>query len=129
MHRSIQLLQTALDELGARMPLADVERIAIIINGAITAEARSFHTPEHVFDLVDPGNPYMTLAALFHDLVYYQVDMGFIPQIKEALEPSIEPWDGGLRLKPASGRTTGSFSSAWKSSTSKGGRSSRPSAA
>ena len=100
MHRSIQLLQTALDELGARMPLADVERIAIIINEAMTAEARSFHTPEHVFDLVDPGNPYMTLAALFHDLVYYQVDMGFIPQIKEALEPSIEPWDGGLRLKP-----------------------------
>jgi hypothetical protein len=82
------------------MPLTEVERIAIIINEAMTAEARSFHTPEHVFDLVDPGNPYMTLAALFHDLVYYQVDLGFIPRIKEAIGSSIEPWDDGLRLKP-----------------------------
>jgi hypothetical protein len=100
MHRSIQLLQTALSELGAHMPLSEVEHIAILINQAMTAEARSFHTPEHVFDLVDPGNPYMTLAALFHDLVYYQVDHGFIPQIAEALGSSIESWDGGLRLKP-----------------------------
>jgi len=100
MHRSIQLLQTALDELNARMPTADVEHIAILINEAMTAEARSFHTPEHVFNLVDPGNPYMTLAALFHDLVYYQVDLGIIPQISTALESSIEPWEGGLRLKP-----------------------------
>ncbi len=99
-HKSIQLLQTALDELGAVMALSEVEHIAILINEAMTAEARSFHTPEHVFNLVDPGNPYMTLAALFHDLVYYQVDHGFIPQIRGALEPSIEPWDGGLRLRP-----------------------------
>jgi len=84
------------------MPLTEVERIAIIINEAMTAEARSFHTPEHVFDLVDPGNPYMTLAALFHDLVYYQVDLGVIPRIKEAIGSTIEPWDGGLRLKPGS---------------------------
>jgi hypothetical protein len=100
LHRSIQLLQTALNELGARMPLSEIERIAILINQAMTAEARSFHTPEHVFDLVDPGNPYMTLAALFHDLVYYQVDQGFIPQIAQAIESSIELWDGGLRIRP-----------------------------
>lgn len=99
-HRSIQLLLTALEELGAVMPLAEVERIAILINQAMTAGARSFHTPEHVFNLVDPGNPYTTLAALFHDLVYYQVDHGFIPQIAEALESTIEPWDGGLRIRP-----------------------------
>jgi hypothetical protein len=82
------------------MSLTEVERIAILINQAMSAGARSFHTPEHVFGLVDPGNPYMTLAALFHDLVYYQVDHGFIPQVAEALDPSVEPQDGGLRLRP-----------------------------
>jgi hypothetical protein len=102
-HRSIHLLLTALNELGAEMPLPGVEKVAIMINQAMTAEARSFHTPEHVFDLVDPGNPYMTLAALFHDLVYYQVDHGFIPQIAEALESTIEPWDKGLRVRPGVG--------------------------
>jgi hypothetical protein len=82
------------------MPLADVERIAIMINQAMTAEARSFHTPEHVFDLIDPGNPHTTLAALFHDLVYYHVDHGFIDQIAGAVEPSIEERNGALWLRP-----------------------------
>ena len=103
-HRSIQLLSTALDELHVNMPLSDVERVAIMINQAMTAEARSFHTPEHVFTLVDPGNPHMTLAALFHDLVYYQVDHGFIPQIAQVVESSIEQWDGGLRVRPGVGQ-------------------------
>lgn len=99
-HRSIHLLRTALEDLAARMPLQEVERIAIIINQAMTAQARSFHTPEHVFDLVDPGNPYTTLAALFHDLVYYHVDHGFIPQIAEAVESSIDKRNGALYLRP-----------------------------
>jgi hypothetical protein len=76
-----------------------VERIAIIINRAMTAQARSFHTPEHVFDLVETGNPYTTLAALFHDLVYYQIDHGFIPQIAEAVQSSIEIRNGVLNLR------------------------------
>jgi hypothetical protein len=97
-HRSILLLRTALEDLGAAMPPADVERLAIIIHQAMTVEARSFHTPEHVFDLVDPGNPHTTLAALFHDLVYYNLDHGFIQQIAESVEPSIEKRDGALWL-------------------------------
>ncbi|MFI5368194.1 MAG: hypothetical protein ACHQ1F_04200 [Spirochaetia bacterium] len=99
-HRSLQLLSTALEELGARMPPAEVERIGIIINQAMTAQARSFHTPEHVFDLVEPANPYTTLAALFHDLVYYHVDHGFIPQIAEAVDSSIEIRSDGLYVRP-----------------------------
>ncbi len=99
-HRSIQLLKTALDALGARMPFTEIEKTAIMVDQAMTAEARSFHTPEHVFNLVEPGRPYMTLAALFHDLVYYQVDHGFIPQIAEVLESTIEPFEGGLRVRP-----------------------------
>lgn len=99
-HRSIQLLKDALDVLGSSMPLSEVERIGIMINEAMTAEARNFHTPEHVFGLVDPGNPYMTLAALFHDLVYCQIDRGFTPHIQKTLEPSIDVLAGGIRVKP-----------------------------
>jgi hypothetical protein len=98
-HRSIHLLRAALEDLGAQVPLAEMERLAIMINEAMTAGARSFHTPEHVFNLVDPGNPHTTLAALFHDLVYYQVDQGFIPQIAEAVQGSIEARDGQLWLR------------------------------
>jgi hypothetical protein len=97
--RSIHLLRAALEDLGAQVPLREMERLAIMINEAMTAGARSFHTPEHVFDLVDPGNPHTTLAALFHDLVYYQVDLGFIPQIADAVQASLDARDGQLWLR------------------------------
>src|SRR5271157_4179570 len=98
-HRSIHLLAAALEDLGALLPLRETERLAVMINEAMTAGARSFHTPEHVFALVDPGNPHSTLAALFHDLVYYQVDLGFIPEIGQAVHGSIEARDGQLWLR------------------------------
>jgi hypothetical protein len=100
-HRSISLLLSALDDLGVRIGLMDVERLAVMINRAMTAWTRSFHTPEHIFHLVDPGNPHITLAALFHDLVYYSVDLGFDPEIEEAIRSNIELRDDGLWLRPA----------------------------
>jgi len=103
-HRSIQLLRAAFADLGARVPLPEMERLAIMINEAMSAGARSFHTPEHVFDLVDPGNPHTTLAALFHDLVYYQVDQGFTAQIGDAIKGSIESRDGALWLRETEDR-------------------------
>ena len=98
-HRSIHLLADALDRLGARIPLGEVEALAVMINQAMTVQTRSFHTPEHVFDLVDPDNPHTTLAALFHDLVYHNVDQGFIPRIEVEMGSSIESRGGGLGIR------------------------------
>ncbi len=98
-HRSIRLLRAALVDLGAAMPLSDVERIAIMINEAMSVQTRSFHTPAHIFDLIDPANPHTNLAALFHDLVYCQVDHGFTPAIAASVESSIEQRDGGLFIR------------------------------
>ncbi len=99
-HRTIALLHSALRQLGADMPLDEEERVAVMINQAMTAGARSFHTPEHVFDLVQPGRPHATLAALFHDLVYYQVDQGFVPSVARLVQASVETRADGLRIRP-----------------------------
>jgi hypothetical protein len=93
-HRTIEILLAALRDLSARLPLAEVERLAVMINRAMTVQGRSFHTPEHVFTLVDPGNPHLTLAALFHDVVYYQVDRGLDAEIAQVVAPSVRT-DGG----------------------------------
>ena len=106
-HRSIRLLADALEDLGASVSLRDTERMAIMINEAMSAGARSFHTPEHVFALVDSGNPHSTLAALFHDLVYYQVDQGFIPAIAQAVQGAIETRGSELWLRPADSKDRG----------------------
>jgi hypothetical protein len=102
-HRSIYLLRTALEELNGRMPLREIEKLAIMINQAMTVGARSFHTPEHVFDLVESGHPHRTLAALFHDLVYFQVDQGFLPEIAETVRPCVEARNGELWLRADAG--------------------------
>jgi hypothetical protein len=97
-HRTIRLLQDALGQLKVSIPLQDMERIGVMVNRAMSAQERSFHTPEHIFDLVEPGNPHMTLAALFHDIVYYQVDQGFTPEIEKIILPYIDVADGSITL-------------------------------
>lgn len=97
-HRTIRLLQDALEQLNVSIPLRDLERIGVMVNRAMSAQERSFHTPEHIFDLVEPGNPHMTLAALFHDIVYYQVDQGFTPEIEAIIRPYIDVTDGSISL-------------------------------
>jgi hypothetical protein len=73
----IDVLDKAFESLHAEVPAHELESIAISIHKTMSVEARHFHTPEHVLGLVDHANPYQSLAALFHDIVYYQVDRGF----------------------------------------------------
>ncbi|HEY3312107.1 MAG TPA: hypothetical protein VGK00_10740 [Anaerolineales bacterium] len=75
--------------LGVNVSLEKLEDLSVTIHRAMTVQARHFHTLEHVFNFVDPQNAIVSLAALYHDIVYYQVDMGFSPQIWELISPYI----------------------------------------
>ncbi len=97
-HRTICLLQEALQQLEVAIPLKDLERIGVMVNRAMSAQERTFHTPEHIFDLVEPGNPHMTLAALFHDIVYCQVDQGFTAEIEEMIQPYVQISNGSIKI-------------------------------
>lgn len=88
--RMIELCRSALRALNAEISLVELEALAMRIHKAMTLGARSFHTPEHIFDLTDGSNPIQALAALFHDVVYYQVDEGFAPEIYLTLAPYIQ---------------------------------------
>ena len=98
-HRTIGLLDGALRQLGLEPDDHATERIGVMVNRAMSAQQRSFHTPEHIFDLADPEDPHITLAALFHDLVYYQVDRGFSEEIADLLEPYIVMNGDSLALR------------------------------
>lgn len=78
-------MQTAVDRLELPVELKDVERLGIMVNKAMSTQARNFHTAEHVFNLARQDQPLQILAALFHDIVYYSIDQGFIPEIEEIL--------------------------------------------
>ena len=92
----IDVLEQAFAGLGVSVPDQGLEMIAITIHKAMSVEARHFHTPEHVLGLVDAANPIQSLAALFHDIVYYQVDRGFSHEVCEVINPYILENDGEL---------------------------------
>ncbi len=85
----ISIFNQSFHELGSSVSLEKLEDLAVTIHRAMTVQARHFHTLEHVFAFVDASNPIRTLAALYHDIVYFQVDMGFSPQIWELISAYI----------------------------------------
>jgi hypothetical protein len=99
-NRYIQHFSDALAALGADVPMHEVERLAMIVHGSMENAHRVYHTSRHVFALCEGMNSRQVLAALFHDVVYYQLDGGFPLQAADLLEQVVHRTDGGLELAP-----------------------------
>ena len=104
--KTISLFRDAFDGLGVDIALLRLESLGILVHEAMTVQARSFHTPEHIFNLADATNPVQALAALFHDVVYYEIDQGFTPEIERVLTPFVEKAGERLRLARTPGEDT-----------------------
>ena len=96
--KTIKLFKETLEGLHAHIDLLRLEGLAIMVHRAMTVQARYFHTPEHIFSLSDASTPIQALAALYHDIVYYQVDAGFIPEIELLIAPYLREESGQLFL-------------------------------
>ena len=83
-NRFISLFSDAFAALSVKVPVTDVERMAMLIHHAMDHGRRTYHTSTHVFDMCVGMNPRQVLATLFHDIVYYQLDGGF-PKDAETL--------------------------------------------
>lgn len=99
-HRVIEIIHEAFSELNVIMPMKDLEDIAVLLHRAMTLQTRHFHTLDHVFSFTSEKNPIQSLAALFHDIVYYQVDEGFIPEIQVIINPFIRQIGNEIALVP-----------------------------
>ncbi len=76
-NRFISLFSDAFHALSVEVPMADIERMAMLIQHSMDHGRRAYHTSTHVFDMCAGMNPRQVLATLFHDIVYYQLDGGF----------------------------------------------------
>ena len=85
----IDVLEQAFCNLNLDIPAEELEDLAITIHKAMSVEGRHYHTPEHVLSLSDSNNPIQSLAAFFHDIVYYQVDRGFSSEVMDIISPYI----------------------------------------
>jgi hypothetical protein len=86
----IAIFSQSFKSLGVEVSLEKLEDLAVTIHRAMTVQARHFHTLAHVFNFVDSDDPIRSLAALYHDIVYYQVDMGFAPEVWKIISSYVE---------------------------------------
>lgn len=94
----ISIFEQSFKRMDVEVSLERLEILAVTIHRGMTAQARHFHTLEHVFAFADTNEPVSILASLYHDIVYYQVDMGFAPHIWELISPYIAHENGNFRV-------------------------------
>lgn len=99
-NRLITIFDGAFRALSAPVSMAETERLAMLVHHAMESPTRAYHTAGHVFAMCEGMNPLQTLAALFHDLVYYQLDAGFPRNTGDALQGVTRVEAGALILLP-----------------------------
>ena len=92
-------LMQSIEELGGKIELAQLEHIVDLIIRAMTGPWRFFHTTEHIFEVGKSDEPIEVLAALFHDLVYVQVDQGVSLNISSYIAPFVKDVKGQLVIR------------------------------
>jgi hypothetical protein len=97
--RCLDCLVTSIEQLGGRVELAKLEQIAELIIQTMRGPWRYFHTSEHIFEVGGSVDPIEVLAALFHDLVYVQVDQGVGFNISSAICPFVKEVRSQLVIK------------------------------
>jgi hypothetical protein len=93
MQQLVAIFENAFNRLRVCVPPLQLEDLVITVHRAMTAPGRNYHRIEHAFNLVDIDQPLHTLAAFFHDIVYYQVDREIPPDLHAAIAGYIERLD------------------------------------
>ncbi len=106
-NRFITLFSGALEALSARVPITEIERLAMLIHQSMDQGRRTYHVSTHVFDMCEGMKPRQVLATLFHDVVYYQLDGGFPQQAHRLLMRSIRVEQQTLMIRAIGENDTG----------------------
>ncbi|MBD2022700.1 hypothetical protein H6F43_21190 [Leptolyngbya sp. FACHB-36] len=97
--RCLERLSRAVQQLAGWDDRDRIARTAELIIQTMTGPWRYFHTPEHIFEVGERGDAIEVLAALFHDLVYVQVDQGVSVNISRYISPFVKEIDGQLVIR------------------------------
>jgi hypothetical protein len=97
-HRCFSKILWAVEKLKGKVDYSHLEAVTDLIMQTMTGPWRFFHTPEHIFEVGGDQDPIEVLSALFHDLVYVQVDTGMNINICRYIAPFVEDRGGQLWL-------------------------------
>eukprot|EP00957_Ditylum_brightwellii_P085239 6482791-Ditylum_brightwellii.AAC.1 len=89
LQRLVNTLRENLSVLSAKVTNEQLEFLAVLIQESMSSSSRVFHSVNHVFDISVDADEITTLSALFHDVIYYNVDGGLSPKQSEILNDVI----------------------------------------
>lgn len=95
----LKKLVQASNQLDVEVSEEQLTKIAKLIVQTMTGPWRYFHTSEHIFAVSDSENGIEILAALFHDIVYVQIDGCVNFNLTYYLAPFIREERGKLYIK------------------------------
>ncbi|MBW4693087.1 MAG: hypothetical protein KME27_15140 [Lyngbya sp. HA4199-MV5] len=97
--RCLEKLLWAVQQLGGDADPSRLNKTAALVIQTMTGPWRFFHTPEHIFEVGASGDAIEVLAALFHDLVYVQVDQGVSVNISGYISAFVKEITGQLVIR------------------------------
>jgi hypothetical protein len=90
------------ERLKVKAPFKQLSKIAKLIVQTMDSPWRYFHSTDHIFEVGKDGDAIEVLAALFHDIVYVQVDKSVNFNLTYYLAPFIEEERGKLFIREQS---------------------------
>ncbi|MDY7016188.1 MAG: hypothetical protein SVX43_21840, partial [Cyanobacteriota bacterium] len=81
------------------IPPSQLAAIADLIVQPMTGPWRYFHTPQHIFEVGGAESAIEVLAALFHDVVYVQVDRSINFNLSYYIAPFSKEAEGQLKIR------------------------------
>ena len=102
-NRFIQYLRTAFDALHVDIAMEQIEQIAMVVHSAMESTRRRYHCSDHALYMCEGMAPRQVLAAVFHDIVYYQLDDGFPSRVTHLLNPLVGRQGNDLILRKTAG--------------------------
>lgn len=99
--RCLERLMWSVQQLQGKLDPTELGKLAELIIQTMSGPWRYFHTSEHIFEVGESGDAIEVLAALFHDLVYVQVDQGVSVNISRYIAPFVKELHGQLVILPA----------------------------
>jgi len=97
-HEIVNALWRALHEAGSDAKTNEIELWGFSIHAALSSPGREFHNHDHVIEIAREGDPLETIAALYHDAVYIQVDQGPPRSMRAEMDRVLMAGDGGWRV-------------------------------
>lgn len=97
----LEKLTWATEQLKVEVPPTQLSKIAKLIVKTMTGPWRYFHSTKHIFEVGGSTDAIEVVAALFHDIVYVQIDGSVNFNLTYYLAPFIEEDRGELFIRKA----------------------------